>query len=214
VFKEEALFLTGPAGKLEARVTTQSLVPIVGIFCHPHPLHEGTFNNKVVSTVVKAWYGLGLSTIRFNFRGVGQSEGQYNQGIGETADLKAVIAWAMQKYPNHQLWLGGFSFGSGIAFQAAKSVFAEHLLLVAPPVHHMDFQGIVSLSSLTDCAVIQGGQDEIVSFDSVKQWYDQSVKQHPIQFWQIPTASHFFHGQLIELRDLVVAACPLIQQVD
>jgi alpha/beta superfamily hydrolase len=214
VFKEENIFLPGPAGKLEAQVTAQSLVPIVGIFCHPHPLYEGTLNNKVVSTAIKAWYGLGLSTIRFNFRGVGQSEGIYSEGIGEVDDLRAVVEWAMAQYPHHQIWLGGFSFGSGIAFQEAKRGLTEHLLLIAPPVHHMGFGGIEKIPTRTDCAIIQGGQDEIVPFEQVKNWYDTMCLKHPMQFWKIPDASHFFHGQLLELRDLVVAACPLIQQVE
>jgi alpha/beta superfamily hydrolase len=168
----------------------------------------------VVSTVIKAWYGLGLSTLRFNFRGVGESEGAYNEGLGELEDLKAVIKWAMAQYPDHQLWLGGFSFGSGIAFQAAKLVLAEHLLLVAPPVHHMNFEDIEKIPLSTDCALIQGGQDEVVPFSQVKHWHDRASLKHSLQFWKIPDAGHFFHGQLLELRDLVVAACPLIQQVD
>ena len=141
---EQKIFIPGPSGRLEAQVAgilPENQIPrdvtpkTVGIICHPHPLYQGTMHNKVVTTLVRAWQSLGLATIRFNFRGVGESEGQYGDQIGEVEDLKAVIKWlAKQKAQNidkdkqrtqaFQLCLGGFSFGSLISAKVAADMGA------------------------------------------------------------------------------------------
>src|SRR6185437_198476 len=101
----------------ETKSHEASHLKIVGIICHPHPLHQGTMHNKVVTTIVRAWQKMGLATIRFNFRGVGQSEGTYGDEVGEVEDLKAVIHWLrrQQRGKELKLWLGGFSFGALIS---------------------------------------------------------------------------------------------------
>src|SRR5436189_4416294 len=101
-----------------------SLSSMIGVVCHPHPLYQGTMHNKVVTTIAKAWQEMGMSTLRFNFRGVGLSEGEYGHGEGEQEDLKAVLNWILEQFPNAKICLGGFSFG---AFIAAK-VAAENAL--------------------------------------------------------------------------------------
>ena len=110
--KLQSLFFPGPAGQLEALTTwpNESRTKIVGIICHPHPQQEGSMHNKVVTTLAKVFDYLGLPTVRFNFRGVGKSEGQYGKTIGETEDLLAVLSWVKSVLPNDTIWLGGFSF--------------------------------------------------------------------------------------------------------
>ena len=116
---EERIYIAGPEGKLEANVSglgSPLQVFNIGIICHPHPLHQGTMHNKVVTTVTRTWQKLGLATVRFNFRGVGESEGHYGEGKGEIEDLKAVIVFAQQRHPEAKIWLAGFSFGAVISY--------------------------------------------------------------------------------------------------
>src|SRR5262249_22498810 len=117
--------LDGPAGKLEVLIETpvgaalRGPPPAVRAVCHPPRLSGGTIDNKVVWTVARAFGQLGAPAIRFNFRGVGRSAGSYDEGRGETEDLKAVIGYARQRWPDSPLWLGGFSFGGVVALRAA-----------------------------------------------------------------------------------------------
>ena len=119
----QAAVITGPAGDLEARI--EDPVPAgeprsaVGVVCHPHPLHGGTMQNKVVHTVARAMQEAGAATVRFNFRGVGQSGGRYAAGAGEVDDAAAVIEWTRRHFDCDALWLAGFSFGAAVALQVA-----------------------------------------------------------------------------------------------
>jgi alpha/beta superfamily hydrolase len=219
--KEQTFFIPGPAGRLEVLATDifkGSLAdpPLIGVVCHPHPLFQGTMNNKVVTTIAKAWQELGVPTLRFNFRGVGESEGHYGEGAGVVQDLRAVLEWILAHQPNCRFWLGGFSFGSYISLQLAEPDLPPvvALLSVAPPVHLFDFSAI----RLPTCpwVVIQGQQDTIVSYELVLKWYE-TVKvrldalNHPFSLITLPNASHFFHGQLIELKALIQTAMePLV----
>jgi hypothetical protein len=163
---EGRISLQGPAGVLETLTTTPSLESdITAVVCHPHPLYGGTMNNKVVYTVARAFNELGLRTVRFNFRGVGKSEGGYGEGIGETDDLLAVLSWVKRTRPNDRVWLAGFSFGSFVAARAAQQWPTDQLVSIAPPVTHFDFTGF----QLPSCPwlIVQGDQDEIVSASEV-----------------------------------------------
>ncbi len=143
--EETEVLINGPSGQLEARVAgfKDSSEPTrVGIMCHPHPLHQGSMDNKVVTTVIRAWLNLGLATVRFNYRGVGKSAGSYGEGKGEIEDLKAIKKWVQEKAPAAELWLGGFSFGTYIATHvAAEQAVAEQA--AAEKTKEKIVQGIV-----------------------------------------------------------------------
>jgi alpha/beta superfamily hydrolase len=194
--------IQGPAGFIEAIVEapTDATHKAIGIVCHPHPLYRGTMNNKVVTTTVKAFQLASITAIRFNFRGVGQSEGQYNHAKGEQDDLRAVIKWVEQHYPGYKLVLAGFSFGSFIATKVASEIHPAALITIAPPVHHNDFANLPRIDF--PWLVIQGEADEVVPVADVFDWLNTLNPQPTII--KMPNVSHFFHGQLLPLRDHIV----------
>lgn len=200
---ETTLILPGPAGDLEV-LTTPAKEPTeiskkTAIICHPHPLFGGTMHNKVVSTLARAFTNLGLQTVRFNFRGVGNTSGQYAEGIGETDDLIAIMNWVKETCPNDEIWLAGFSFGSYVAARAASQVAVGRLISIAPPVSRFD---LVGLSAITcPWLIVQGGKDEIVVPEEVYAWVEK-LNPKPV-FIRMPEAGHFFHGQLMELRKII-----------
>jgi alpha/beta superfamily hydrolase len=204
---ETALIIPGPAGELEA-VFSPALVSTssnkIAIMCHPHPLYDGTMNNKVVTTSCKAFQECGISTIRFNYRGVGKSTGSFGNFIGETADLLAIIDWVKSNVENPRLWLAGFSFGSYIAAQGALqcSSLVEQLITIAPAVNHADFQIFANIKC--PWLVIASMEDEIVPLQDVRSWLAQLPLNLNIKVVEVPEASHFFHGKLIELRDIII----------
>lgn len=108
----EDFLIQGPVGQLEVMITRPKGIEksVTGIICHPHPLHGGTMNNKVVTTLAKALDELGLKTVRFNFRGVGKSQGRYDNGVGEVEDLKAVLRWVEHHWSQDDIWLAWFFF--------------------------------------------------------------------------------------------------------
>ncbi|TFG87185.1 MAG: alpha/beta hydrolase [Chromatiales bacterium] len=199
----EALTLDGPAGCLEALLDTPSgpLAAAVAVVCHPHPQHQGTMLNKVVHTLSRALNDLSIPVVRFNFRGVGASEGAYADGFGETEDVLVVADWATARFPGADLWLAGFSFGAAVAIRAALSTTCAQLISVAPPVARM--------ASLLDgkrpaCPwlLIQGTADEIVAAIDVQDW--ARTLDPPPDLVLLPDVDHFFHGRLTLLRDTVV----------
>ena len=201
----EAVSVEGPAGILEARVETpaQDSGDRVAVICHPHPQYGGTMDNKVVHTVAAGFRDRGIPSVRFNFRGVGSSDGAFDDGRGETEELEAVVRYAQQRLPARGVWLGGFSFGSGIAARLANSVANLGLVLVAPPVSMEYFSGVnLPAGSL----VVHGDRDELIPLNAVEQWLDRRGLKHCLQV--VAGADHFFHGQLRLLRQLVVAHVP------
>jgi alpha/beta superfamily hydrolase len=195
--RETRILLPGPVGRLEAVVVGPATIPAaIGIICHPHPLYGGTFNNKVVTTIARTWLKMGLAVIRFNFRGVGASEGHYAAGAGETDDALAVLEFAQAAYPTCQIWLAGFSFGAYVALQVAQQRSIAQLVTVAPPAGNFDFSNIKQVTC--PWLVIQGNQDEVVVPDTVYAWLRQFSP--PPTLIRLPKAGHFFHGQLGELQ--------------
>lgn len=182
-----------------------SAIKTIGVFCHPHPLYQGTMNNKVVTTACKAWQNLGLPTLRFNFRGVGESMGTYDNGVGEKLDLEAVLTFLQKVFPKIQFFLGGFSFGSYIALQVAAKVNPfpiRALLTIAPPVHHFTFDKTL----LPSCpwVLIQGTNDTVAPYEKVLDWVNAlKLKKTDLQFISMEGAEHFFHGRLIELNTII-----------
>jgi alpha/beta superfamily hydrolase len=197
-----AIEIAGPAGPLEALLEEpeSANADAFAIVCHPHPLHQGTMNNKVVHTVVRAVNLIDRPAVRFNFRGVGKSAGRYDNGDGETEDLLAVIDWGMQRWPRAQLWLAGFSFGSHVALRAAQVVEPDRLILVAPPVTR--FSVAEPLSPHCPWLVIQGENDELVDFRAVANWTRQLSPQPTLRL--VPDTDHFFHGRLRPLKETVM----------
>jgi len=194
--------IAGPAGPLEGR--SEDPAPgarpaVIGVVCHPHPLHGGTMQNKVVHTLGRAMQELGAPTLRFNFRGVGQSAGTHDSGIGELDDALAACAWAREHWHCDELWLAGFSFGAAIALQAAARVAPAKLVTVAPPVGRL----IVTPVERPSCPwlVVQGDRDELVDFAAVQSWV--AAFNAPPQLAVLEGAEHFFHGRLVELRGRV-----------
>ena len=200
--EDTAVYLRGPAGRLEALVDVPTEVPaqpVVAIICHPHPQHGGTMRNKVVTIVERSLRELGLRTVRFNFRGVGESAGEFDDGRGELDDLLAVVDWVRRTRPDDEIWLAGFSFGSAIAARAAMQVAPRQLISIAPPVERADFSDI----HVPGChwLVVQGDEDDVVSPQAVYDWVaDTEPKPELIV---MKKAGHFFHRRLMDLRGLL-----------
>ena len=196
---EEQLLINGPAGELEILVTRAENAAAVAVICHPHPLHGGTMHNKVVTMAARSLRELGATTVRFNFRGTGGSEGEFDEGEGELDDLRAVAAWVRAERPEHALWLAGFSFGAYISLRAAAGLQPQLLLSIAPPAGRWDFDSI-ELPTMP-WLVIQGEADEIVDPQAVFDWLEHSGAQ--AELVRMPDTSHFFHRKLIDLRGAI-----------
>jgi alpha/beta superfamily hydrolase len=196
------LMLPGPVGPLEAATALPEAETArngVAIICHPHPQHGGSMRNKVVTMIARALRELGLATVVFNFRGVGASAGEYDDGLGETEDLISVATWAQQARPDSALWLAGFSFGSYVAARAAAQLPVRQMISVAPPVSRWDFSGLAS--PLCPWLVIQGETDEIVDPQAVYAWV--AAQPEPPTLTRMPDTGHFFHRRLMDLRGAI-----------
>ncbi|MDR1075261.1 MAG: alpha/beta hydrolase [Xanthomonadaceae bacterium] len=195
--------LPGPLGPLEVALdlpeADTASRPVIAVVCHPLSIEGGSMHNKVVTMTARALRELGVTTVRFNFRGVGESGGQFNHGVGEIDDLRAVVEWVRPQYPGHALWLAGFSFGAYVSLRAAGELRADGLISIALPVGRWEFDEIV----LPRCPwlLIQGDADEIVDPQVVYDWVD-SLNQKP-ELIRMQDASHFFHRKLIDLRGAI-----------
>jgi hypothetical protein len=194
--------LAGPAGRLE--VATDVPKPEdarrgVAVIAHPHPLGGGTMTNKVVTMLDRALRELGLVTVRFNFRGVGASEGVHDDGHGETLDLLAVAEWAQAARPGDALWLAGFSFGSYVAARAARHVPVRQMISVAPPVAKWSFDKLPAFAA--PWLVVQGEDDDVADAQATRDWIARTP--HAPQLVVLPGTGHFFHGKLMDLRGAV-----------
>lgn len=191
----------GPAGELEVAIDRPTGDPVgVAVLAHPHPLHGGTLSNKVVQTLARACVLAGWAAVRFNFRGVGRSEGTYDEGRGELADLLSVIE---AQAPSGPLCLAGFSFGAFVTSHAASQLQAQReirrLVLVGTAASRFEVAPVPA--ELHPCTlVIHGEQDDIVPLASVMAWARPQV----LPVLVVPGGGHFFHGQLPLLRELVL----------
>jgi alpha/beta superfamily hydrolase len=191
--------IPGPSGELEGIVDCAADdAQGNAVICHPHPLYGGTMQNKVVHTLAKSLAANNQTAVRFNFRGVGASAGDYDEGKGETDDTLAVVDWISSQQVGLPLILAGFSFGSFVALQAAAQAEPVALITVAPPVRMFDFEGLSSVSC--PWLLIQGDEDEVVDANSVVDWV--GGLDNPPQLEIIDGSSHFFHGKLLELRSI------------
>ncbi len=194
--------VTGPAGAIECAIDTPPGTPRgLAVVCHPHPLHGGTMDNKVVQTLARALVQLGYTSVRFNFRGIGASEGSWDEGQGEIEDAFAVVK------AHHQagvpLVLAGFSFGGYVASQVAAQsterlqLSAERVVLVGPAVQNFDVPAVPA-----DTVVIHGELDDVVPLSAIFDW----ARPQALPVTVLPGAGHFFHGQLPVLKQIVVGA--------
>jgi uncharacterized protein len=195
--RAERIDIAGPAGTLEGLLEVpEDARAIVALVCHPHPQQRGTMSNKVVHTLARCFYRAGAAALRFNFRGVGASQGRYDDGAGEVEDALAAASWARAARPDSALFLAGFSFGAAVALLAASPLKPIGLITVAPPVARIP-QGF----SPPACPwlIVHGEQDEIVPLDDVREWI--AGIDSPPSLTVIGGATHFFHGALGELSE-------------
>ena len=193
------LLVDGPAGALEVQVDCPAAAcPGVAVVGHPHPLYGGSLDNKVAHILARAAGDLDLPAVRFNFRGVGRSEGAFDQGRGEADDMAAVAAWARERFPG-PLLLAGFSFGAWVAWRLHPALAPRALALVAPPVSLYDFGRPVEAAC--PWLVVQGSDDEVVDAAAVRAWAE-ARDPAPVLAW-LEGAGHFFHGRLNEVRAAV-----------
>ena len=198
-------FIRGRAGDIEVLITRPENITEttpIAIISHPHPLYGGTMTNKVVHILAKTFSELGAITVRFNFRGVGKSAGEYDNGIGEAEDLQALVTELKRWRSQAPVWLAGFSFGAYVTARAQAVIKPEKLLLVAPPVSMYPFDELVEIN--IPWIVIQGGQDEVIDAAAVKKWVSE-YPNHP-QFIWMEEAGHFFHGKLNEIKEALMQA--------
>lgn len=198
------LVLQGPGGAIEAQLDSPVLAAHqasqgVAIVAHPHPLYGGTMHNKVVQTIARACVLCGWQALRFNFRGVGASEGAHDGGQGEAQDLLALVE---QVAPTGALVLAGFSFGAFVTSHAVQALTAQReiarIVLVGTAASRFQVAPIApELRERT--LVLHGEQDETVPLTSVLDW----ARPQSLPVTVLPGVEHFFHGQLPVLRALV-----------
>jgi uncharacterized protein len=201
---EHPFVFTGLVGQLEAILTVPQKVNkhYVAIVGHPHSLQGGTMNNKVVTTMVRAFGELGISSLRFNFRGVGKSEGVYDAGRGESQDMQALVRLWQQENPATRFLFAGFSFGSYVVYRAATVCAHDLLITIAPPVNHYNFNEFVP--SPKPWLIFQGDDDEVVPLPVVLNFAAQFSPALPV--YRFAQTGHFFHSKLLNLKTQLIDA--------
>lgn len=169
------------------------------LVAHPHPLHGGTLDNKVVATLARAANDAGWVSVRPNFRGVGRSDGTFDAGLGETDDLLAVARFVETSYPGLPWVLAGFSFGAYVQHRLRQQFDARRLILVAPAVTMYEFDPVPA-----DTVVIFGDADELIPSAAMQHW----AQRQGLATRVVAGAGHFFHGKLAELKQAFEGACP------
>ena len=204
--------LDGAAGKIEVAAAVPEAARAIAVIAHPHPLFGGTMDNKVVTTLARAFSEGGAATFRFNFRGVGASEGAHDEGRGETEDMLRVIEHARSVAPGLPLYLAGFSFGGAVATRASATADFARLILVAPGFRRITGHGMGETPDPSDpnlgapgrhgpanTVVVHGDLDETVPLSDSIAW--ATPREVPVVV--IPGGEHFFHRKLHVLREVV-----------
>lgn len=197
----EVIF-AGAAGRLEGKYqSSQNSKGPVALILHPHPQHGGTMNNKVVYSLYRTFADQGFTVLRFNFRGVGKSQGSYDHGEGELSDAAAALDWLQSVHPHAtEFWVGGFSFGGWIAMQLLmRRPELSGFITVSPPADRYDF-GFLAPCPVSG-QIIQGSADTIVTPSASEKMAVKINLQRGIsvEYISIEGADHFFSGQLHEL---------------
>jgi len=199
LFKPHTELFDGPAGTLEIDISDPGAARRgVALIAHPHPLMGGTKDNKVVTTLARTLFALGLVALRPNFRGVGGSGGLHDEGRGETDDLIAIAHFAQQRYGTLPLTCAGFSFGSFVQTRVARQIHPHQLILVAPAVNRFKTENVAA-----GTLVIHGELDDVVPLAAVLDW----ARPQNLPVVVVPGGEHFFHGRLHVLQGIVTTHC-------
>jgi uncharacterized protein len=195
--------IEGPAGSLEIAFSVPADAPAKGLalICHPHPVHGGTMDNKVVQTLAKAFSEMGCAVMRFNFRGVGASSGTFDDGIGETEDAAASLSYAQAMLPQSAglpLIAAGFSFGCFVQSRLLPRSNPSRLVLIGPAVKRFEIADVPK-----GTLVVHGEEDDVVPLADVMNW----ARPQALPVTVFPGAGHFFHGRLLELKTTVQRGC-------
>jgi alpha/beta superfamily hydrolase len=194
--------LPGAAGALECALDLPEATPRgIALIGHPHPLFGGTMDNKVVHTLARAFVALGYVAVRMNFRGVGASEGVYDEGVGETDDMAQLLAHLRAQYPDLPFALAGFSFGTFVQTQLQKRLEeqgtpAERLVLVGSAPGKWPLPGVPA-----DTILIHGEFDETIPLANVLEW----ARPQDLPIIVVPGADHFFGRKLHHIKNHVIA---------
>ena len=196
------VLINGPEGRIQGRYMHGKIENApMALVLHPHPEQGGTMNNKVVYSIYQSFVARGFSTLRFNFRGVGRSQGSYDGGEGELSDAASALDWLQMYNENAPFcWVGGFSFGSWISMQLLmRRPEIVGFLSVAPPASDYDFSFLAPCPS--SGLMLQGDNDENISSESVKKLVEKLSAQRAIeiQYRQVAGANHFFAGKIEEM---------------
>jgi alpha/beta superfamily hydrolase len=204
--------VAGAAGAIEIAWSAPDSPVAVAVVAHPHPLFGGTMDNKVATTVARAFVERGAATWRFNFRGVGATEGAHDEGRGECDDMLRVVAHAREQHPGLPLWLAGFSFGGAVAVRAAASADFAQLVLVAPGFRRISAEGMGAppdpgdpnlgapgRHTAANTLVVHGDLDETVPLADSLAW----ATPREVAVAVVPGGEHFFHRKLHLLREIV-----------
>jgi len=198
--QHEKISIQGKAGQLEALYQHGEVGKPAVVVCHPHPLYGGTMRNKVVYWIARSFEDLGYTVLRFNFRGVEQSEGVWDEGKGESDDVIAALDCLAQQHPQSPLWLAGFSFGTYAGLLAAhKDKRVQRMFAIAPAVNLWSFDFM--RDETRPLTVISGTADEIVPFEQVEAWI-KTMPSH-VLFQIIDGAGHFFPEHMPKLMEIL-----------
>jgi len=202
---KEILF-TGPDGRLVGKYKKgQSLNPPVALLLHPHPLYGGTMNNPIVMELYNIFDALGFSTFRFNFRGVGKSEGKFDNGLGELADAATALDWVQRQNPNtNQCWVSGFSFGAVICMQLLmRRPEITRFVSVSPQPNLYDFNFLAPCPA--SGLIVHGKKDEIAPLDDVQKLAQklQAQKNITVEYEEVSGANHFYDNEIPKLKKII-----------
>lgn len=200
------VIINGAEGRLEGRYTPgKGERPPIVLLLHPHPQHGGTMHNKIIYALHQVFIRRGFATLRFNFRGVGRSQGSFGRGEGELTDAASALDWLQTYNANAgQCWIAGFSFGAWIGMQLLmRRPEIDRFVSVAPPANIYDFAFLAPCPS--SGLIVQGDKDEVVPEESVKKLVEKLSKQRDIDidYRIIKGANHFFTGRLDRLEGML-----------
>ncbi len=202
------IIINGPAGRIEGRYLPPKVVNApIALMLHPHPQHGGTMNNKIVYTLYNLFAQRGFGTLRFNFRGVGRSQGTFDRGEGELSDAAAALDWLQTYNPDAPAcWIAGFSFGAWIGMQLLmRRPEISGFISIAPPANLFDFSFLAPCPS--SGLIVHGTVDEVVPSESVQKLVDKLSNQRDItvKYKSIPGANHFFTNKIEQMGNSVGA---------
>jgi hypothetical protein len=192
------VLIPGAAGNLEVVINEPASPRGLALIAHPHPLYGGTLDNKVVQTLAKTLFGQGHVAVRMNFRGVGASDGVFDEGRGETEDWESVAQAMHARFGDLPIVLAGFSFGAFVQTRLAARIPTRRLILVGPAVNRFPVERVAD-----NTLVVHGEEDDVVPLKDVLDW----ARPQALPVVVLPGAGHFFHGKLIELARIVDNSC-------